>query len=329
MVESPQRSHAAEAAVLKAFFDSSGKKLFLKDLESLTGLDRKTVKRAIEGLRESGIVIDGRGGFTLGKVPDLITAPLFLCGLKSKVLGHNVYSYRSVGSTNETARRLAESGAPEGTIVIADRQTKGRGRLGRSWHSPAGLGLFFSLVLRPRIPFDRAPGLSLLAALSICRVTEKMGDLEPRIKWPNDCLLDGKKMAGILVEISAELDKIGYAIVGVGININHRKKDFPSSLRSKATSLAMKNGDRHDRAAFLRDFIHQFEKDYGNFCRYGLRFMGRALVERSSVLGRNITVRFGRKKITGTAVGFDENGALRMKTGEGVRLVSAGEVTLR
>ena len=318
-----------ESSVLKALLDSGRKKILFKDLEKLTGLDRKTLKKSIENLRESGIRIDGRGGFSINNYPDIITAPVILCGLKCKVLGRKVYSYKSIGSTNETAHRLAESGAPEGTIVIAEKQTKGRGRLGREWHSPSGLGLFFSLILRPTISIELLPGLSLVAALSVSRVIERTSNLRPKIKWPNDCLIDSQKVAGILMEISAELDRISYAVVGIGININHQKKNFPKSLRSRATSLALKTGATQNRADFLREFLYEFEKDYKNFVKYGLRFMGHALVERSSVLDKKITVRFGKKKITGVAVGLDENGALRLKTKDGVITVSAGEVTLR
>ncbi len=329
MTDPAIKSDMAESAVLKALLDSGEKKIFFTDLERITGLDRKTAKKSIENLRESGIVIDGRGGFSVTRIPETITSPLLLCDLKSRVLGRNVYSYKSIGSTNETARRLAESGAPEGTIVIAERQTKGRGRLGRKWHSPPGLGLFFSLILRPTISIDRLPGLSLVAALSICRVIERIDKLKPKIKWPNDCLINSKKIAGILMEISAELDRISYAVVGIGINMNHQKKDFPMGLRSRATSLGLNSGRKHSRVDFLREFLLEFEKDYYNFARYGLRFMGHALVERSSVLDQKITVRFGKRKITGTAIGLDENGALRLKTKDGVITLSAGEVTLR
>lgn len=321
--------NSAGAAVLEILMGSREKKVHLKELERMTGLDRKSVKRVIGDLRDSGIEIDDKRGYSVKSVPDIITAPILMTGLKSRNLGRSIYSYRSIGSTNETARRLAESGSPEGTVVIADRQTRGRGRLGRTWHSPSGVGLYFSLILRPTMPFNRFPGLSLVAALSICRVIENMGHLKPKIKWPNDCLIDKQKMAGILVEISAELDKISYAILGVGININHGKKDFPMNLRSRATSLALKSGQRQDRAEFLREFLREFEKNYLNFTRYGLRFIGRALVERSSVIGRKVSVKYGKKKISGTAVGLDENGALRIRTKDGVESISAGEVNFR
>ena len=136
-------------------------------------------------------------------------------------------------------------------------------------------------------------------------------------------------MAGILVEVSAELDRLSYAILGVGININHRKKDFPSELRSIATSIAIEGGRSIDRVGFLQKLIYEFEKSYNNFTRYGLRFIGPELVERSTVIDRDITLRIGKKKISGRAVGLDQNGALRMLTEDGVRIISAGEVTLR
>ena len=309
--------------------DSHGKRATISEIYNSTGLSRKAIKEAIEELRRSGINIDSRKGYAIMSLPDSLPAPLFLSGLKSRIIGREVYSYKTIGSTNETARRMAESGAPEGTIILADKQTKGRGRLGRSWHSPGGLGLYFSLILRPRIPFDKVPALSLVAALSVCRVTDRLASLNSMIKWPNDCLIGSRKMAGILVEVSAELDRLSYAILGVGININHRKKDFPSELRSIATSIAIEAGRSIDRVGFLQKLIYEFEKSYNNFTRYGLRFIGPELVERSTVINRDITLRIGKKKISGRAVGLDQNGALRMLTEDGVRIISAGEVTLR
>lgn len=327
--QSSPQSNIVQAEVLKALMDSPGKRATIGEIYSSTGLSRSTIRETIRELRRSGIRIDSREGYAVMSLPDSIPAPLFLSGLKSRIIGREVYSYKTIGSTNETARRMAESGAPEGTMVLSDRQTKGRGRLGRSWHSPAGLGLYFSLILRPLIPFDKVPALSLVAALSICRVTDRLAGLKSGIKWPNDCLIGMKKMAGILVEVSAELDRLSYAILGIGININQRKKDFPKKLGSTATSIAIEADRSIDRIGFLQKLIYEFEKLYNNFVRYGLRFIGPELVERSTVINRHITIRAGKKKISGRVVGLDQNGALRMLTEKGVRIISAGEVTLR
>jgi BirA family biotin operon repressor/biotin-[acetyl-CoA-carboxylase] ligase len=327
--KSASQSANIQAEILKALLDSKGARMGPAELKKTTGFNRGTIGRAIDGLRESGISIVGSKEYAVESLPDSIPAAMLLCGLRSRFMGREVYSYETIGSTNETARRMAESGTPEGTIVLSERQTKGRGRLGRSWHSPAGKGLYFSLVLRPRIPIGKVPALSLVAALAVCRVGNQLPGLDVKMKWPNDCLIKGRKVAGILVEVSAELDRVAYSILGIGINVNHRKKDFPSSLRSRATSLAIETKRPVDRLKFLQDFLFEFEKSYNNFTTYGLRFIGRELVERSSVINRRITVRVGRKKITGLVVGLDENGALRLQAREGVRVISAGEVTLR
>jgi BirA family biotin operon repressor/biotin-[acetyl-CoA-carboxylase] ligase len=327
--QSSSQSNITQAEVLKVLMGTRGQKATLAEICKSTGLSKKDSKWAIKELRSSGIHIDSRKGYEITGFPDSIPAPLFLSKLKSRVIGREVYSYKTIGSTNETARRMAESGAPEGTIILSERQTKGRGRLGRSWHSPAGLGLYFSLILRPRIPFDKVPALSLVAALSVCRVTDRLAGLSSMIKWPNDCFIGTRKTAGILVEVSAELDRLCYAILGVGVNINQREKDFPSELKSIATSIAIEAGRTIDRVGFLQKLIYEFEKSYNNFTRYGLRFIGPELVERSTVINRDITVRVGKKKISGRAIGLDQNGALRMLTEDGVRTISAGEVTLR
>jgi BirA family biotin operon repressor/biotin-[acetyl-CoA-carboxylase] ligase len=262
-------------------------------------------------------------------LPDIILPAILVSGLRCRIMGSEIHSYKTIGSTNEVARRLAEAGAPEGSLVIAEKQSRGRGRLGRSWHSPGGSGLYFSLVLRPQVAFTRLPALSLVAALSICRALETLGDLKAEVKWPNDCLLSGRKVAGILVELSAELDRVSYAILGIGINVNNQRKDLPPSIRSRATSVAMEIGSSVSRVELIRRILNEFERAYCNFQRYGLRFIGPELVSRSAVIGKKIIVTVGRKRFIGQALGFDENGALRIKTRKNVQTVSAGEVSLR
>ncbi len=320
----------AFSLVLATLMESRGRFFAFEEVEHKTKLQREQIAAALKHFAESGIEVEETAqGCSLASLPDIMLPEILRAGLKSRIMGQEIHSFKTVASTNETAKRLAESGAPEGVLVVAERQTRGRGRLGRTWHSPAGLGLYFSLILRPSLPFAKVPALSLVAALSICRALEHSGEVEAMIKWPNDCLLGGKKAAGILVELSAELDRVSYAILGIGININHEARDFPSRLRSQATSLAIAKGQRADRAALLRFFLADFEKTYNNFHRYGLRFLGPELVSRSVVLGKKISINLGKKRITGTALGFDENGALRLRDKEGVKTIAAGEVSLR
>jgi BirA family biotin operon repressor/biotin-[acetyl-CoA-carboxylase] ligase len=214
-------------------------------------------------------------------------------------------------------------------VITAEKQTRGKGRLGRSWHSPSGKGLYFSIVLYPKIDVAKMPALSQVAALSVCKVIEKLTKTETLVKWPNDCLLNGKKVAGILLEASAELDKVAYVILGIGININIIKKELPSSLRSKATSLVIESDKEFDKIEILKLLLYELEKSYNSFCKYGLRFIGPELTKKSVVLGRKLDYKLGRKKITGTAIGLDENGALRVKVGRDVQTLSAGEISLR
>jgi BirA family transcriptional regulator, biotin operon repressor / biotin---[acetyl-CoA-carboxylase] ligase len=316
--------------ILSALIDCKGRFHSLEEFESRTSQTKNTLLSSFKHFHELGIKIENDSkGYALISIPDVILPDILLAGLKSRVMGKDIHSFKSIGSTNEVAKRLAESGAAEGTLVIAERQIRGRGRLGRTWHSPSGQGLYFSLVLRPRLNFEKMPALSMVAALSVCRAIENQTQLSVQIKWPNDCFLKGKKVAGILVEISAELDMVSYAILGIGINVNNQPRDFPSDLKSKAISLEMAGCQTVDRAALLRYFLTDFERSYHNFHRYGLRFLGPELVRRSVVLGKKITINFGNKKISGIATGFDQNGALRLKDREGVRIISAGEVSLR
>jgi BirA family biotin operon repressor/biotin-[acetyl-CoA-carboxylase] ligase len=302
----------------------------IEELVSKTGLERGIIKEALRHFMECRLDIgEDEKRYALRSLPDILLPAVILGGLRSRFMGCEVHCYKTTGSTNEVASRLAESGAPEGTLVVTEKQTRGRGRLGRHWHSPAGLGLYFSIVLRPRLEFSKVPALSLVAALSVCRVLEDLGTPVAQIKWPNDCLLGNKKVAGILVELSAELDRISHAILGIGINVNHDRDDFPVRLRSRATSILLQKGYKVNRPELLRGFLYEFEKSYLNFQRYGLRFLGPELSRRSVVLGKKISVTLGKKKISGEAVGFDENGALRLRIGDEVRIISGGEVTLR
>jgi BirA family transcriptional regulator, biotin operon repressor / biotin---[acetyl-CoA-carboxylase] ligase len=317
------------SVVLEVFSFNLGRYLNLDELERGSRLSRHELKDALKHLSEAGFDIqESSKGHALFSLPDSISPIMLYTGLKCRVMGSEIHGYKTVASTNETARRLAEAGAPEGTIVISEKQTRGRGRLGRTWHSVSGQGLYFSIILRPRVDFSRLPALPMIAGLSVCRAIECFG-LKPEIKWPNDCLLDGKKVAGILVELSAELDRVEYAVLGVGINVNQRASDFPSGLRSTATSIYGISGYKISRADLCRKFLHDFEKAYNTFQRYGFRLMAPEIIKRSAVIGKKVTLLIGRKKLSGIALGFDVDGALRLKDKDGVKVFSAGEISLR
>jgi BirA family biotin operon repressor/biotin-[acetyl-CoA-carboxylase] ligase len=314
---------------LKTLLDKTVDGVSVTDLAGLLEVSKKNVKFEIGQLREAGFVITGIKKIILKDLPDNIQPPLLKIGLRTKKFGREIYSFKSIGSTNETAKRLAGSNSAEGTVVVAEKQTRGKGRLGRSWHSPASKGLYFSVILYPNIPLIKIPALSLAAGLAVCKVLEKNTGAESLAKWPNDCLINGKKAAGILLETSAEIDNVSYVILGIGVNVNTPKKDFPIRFRSKATSMMIESNKEYSRIEILRQLLFELEKTYNSFCKYGLRFIGPELVKKSAVLNRKLEFKSGGKKLTGTAIGFDENGALRVKVGKSVKILSAGEVTLR
>jgi len=299
-----------------------------KDISLKLGVHPYTVYQGVRELRRWGFKIQSeRGrGYRLVESPNLILPAEIKKNLKTKIFGKKVYSYRKVGSTNVLGFRLAETKAEEGTLILADEQTKGKGRMGRSWYSPPGLGLWMSLILGPDIPPFKAPGLSICAGLALAQAILEITGIEAKIRWPNDCLIDGKKVGGILLELSAELDRINFVIVGIGVNVNHSAKDFPKSLAQTATSMKIKLGKDISRLALLTSFLERFERIYLSFKKKGLSPQREMIRSFSSLFGKKVTVKCGKEKIEGMAKNIDENGSLVIKTKKGEKVVTAGEV---
>jgi BirA family biotin operon repressor/biotin-[acetyl-CoA-carboxylase] ligase len=248
--------------------------------------------------------------------------------LKTKVIGRKIYSYKSIQSTNIAANQLAVSGASEGTLVVAEHQTKGRGRLGRSWHSPVNVGLYCSIVLRPKIHPTLAPGISLIAAVAVADTIAACGNLDVKIKWPNDVLISGRKTAGILTDLSAELDRVNFVVVGIGINVNQKKADFPEELKKSATSIRMALKKEIRRVELLQRLLRNFEKEYMIFKKSGLDKSRKKILKYSSLLNIEVDLRIGRKAIRGRVIDIDRLGRLVMETPDGVNCFNAGEVTM-
>ena len=241
-----------------------------------------------------------------------------------------VHWHAEVDSTQRVARELARAGAPEGTTVIAERQSAGRGRLGRQWHSPAGVSLYCSIVLRPPLAPSAVPQLALVAGAAVAAAVAEETGLSPGIKWPNDVLLGGRKVAGILVEMDAEVERVHHVIAGIGVNLNAPETAFPPALRAKAGSLRLATGRRVDRAAFTGRLLAALEARYGRFVARGFSSV-RAEWEAYSVLtGAEVRVASPEGELAGRVLGLDDDGALRLRRpGGGVVRVVAGEVTLR
>lgn len=320
----------AASQVLAYLKTHNGRFASVKEIKESLNITRQKALDSITYLREAGYLIETKSddGFRLISSPDTILPVEINAGLSCRKFGCRVFSYNSVGSTNHTAHDFAKAGMPEGTIVIADTQTKGRGRLGRHWYSQAGKGLYFSLILRPKLMPSQTPGLSLIAGLAVIRAIYAITGHKMLMKWPNDILSHDKKLAGILIELEAELDRVDYVIVGIGVNVNHLKKDFPRQLNRIATSLKIETGINLTRSVLLKQILIHFEKIYDNFCYHGLKYLAKELLECSAVYKKKVSLSLGKRKIAGIAVGFDDNGGLIIKGKNGLQAYSAGEVTM-
>lgn len=265
---------------------------------------------------------------TFVAAPDLLTELEIGHFLKTKQIGRPLHCFRLVKSTNDLAIQLAESGAPEGTTVTAEEQSAGRGRLGRAWHSPANAGIYLSLILRPKIKPAQAPGLSVLTALALAETLERLIPGEVRIKWPNDVLISGRKVAGILTELAADRNRVQHVVVGVGINANHRATDFPDSLRETATSLRRELKRSVSRPELLAEFLGQLEKEYRRFQTNLLKAARKRLRRYSVLLGHTVQLQSGSERIEGLAVDIDADGALVLEVDGARRAIAAGEVTV-
>jgi BirA family biotin operon repressor/biotin-[acetyl-CoA-carboxylase] ligase len=250
---------------------------------------------------------------------------------KEKLIGREVLFFSEIDSTNREAHDRAEKGAREGTVVIADSQSRGKGRRGRSWESPSGSNLYLSIILRPLIPPPAAPQITLLAGIAAARALSGVSGLECRIKWPNDILLRGRKLAGILAEMEGKDSKVRFIILGVGVNVNWRREDFPDDLRQTATSLRAETGKEISRAAVAAGLLHELEEEYVSFLREGFSARIREEWSRLSwVLGKPVTLSLPEATISGRALGLDPEGALLVLDGEGkTHRFIAGEVSLR
>jgi BirA family biotin operon repressor/biotin-[acetyl-CoA-carboxylase] ligase len=320
----------AEEEVLTLLRKNRRAYLSTREISEKLDVHPYVVYQAIKELRRWHFEISSEKGkgYRLERSPDLLLPGEIKRNLKTKILGKEVLSYRTLGSTNQLAFRLAEGGVGEGTLIVSDEQTKGRGRMGRSWHSPPGVGLWMSLILRPDLPPFKAPGLSICAGLALAQAIKTLSGMDAKIKWPNDCLVNGLKVGGILLELSAELDRIDFVIAGIGVNVNHQPADFPKKLSSSATSVRIEYGEKIPRMKLLCLFLEKLEAIYLDFKKNGLAPQRRLIKRYSSLLGKKVSVKLGKERIEGMAEDIDDNGSLVIRAGEETKVIRAGEVSV-
>ncbi len=325
----PPERPESEELVLSFLAEAADEFVSGEAISDKLGLTRAAVWKHVEALRGQGYRIDAipARGYRLAGIPDRLTALELRPLLNTHDLGRVVHWFEELGSTNDRAKELADEGAEHGEVVVAEAQTAGRGRRGRSWASPARKNLYFSVVLRPDLPPSRAPELTLVASLAICDALRQAG-VEAGIKWPNDLLAGGKKIAGILTELAADPDRVDWVVLGVGVNVNARREDFPEDVRPDATSVLLERGQAAPRGLFAAACFTALESWLDRHAEEGFAAIRDAWRERSVTLGREVAVKVHGRELAGVAEDLDETGALLVRTPAGVERILSGDVTL-
>jgi len=302
------------------------------ELSRQLDMTRAGVWAHIEELRALGYDIEASPhlGYRLLGSPDLLHADDLSARLgKVRVIGREIHVFQETTSTNDVAARLARGGALEGAVVFAESQTKGRGRMGRAWISPAGKGLWFTVLLRPNCPPQGTTQLTVAAATALARAVTLQTGIVPEIKWPNDILIRGRKIAGILTEMRAELDCVQEVLLGIGMDVNLEPGDFANDLRRTATSLKIETGQKVNRSELAVAVLRELDRDYQVVAEGHFERLAEQWEERCSTLGCQVSIRYGDRVIRGRAESLDHDGALLVRGLHGhLERIVGGDVTL-
>ena len=320
---------SARETILQLFRETPDGYLSGGRISEVLGVSRTAVWKQITALRSLGYQIEAvpSRGYRLLLCPDVLLAEEIRAGLDTRIIGGDIRLLEVTDSTNSQAGRLADAGVPEGLVVIADRQTAGKGRLGRSWISPPAVNLYLSVLLRPPVLPVEAPQLTFLSAVAVVRTMIEVSGLEPTVKWPNDILLNGRKIAGLLNEMNSETDRVNYVVLGIGVNLNMTADQFPSRLRYPATSLGIELGRQVSRVEFARCLLKQIDVLYDEYLRTGARPVMAAWERHCDLTGKPVVVDCQSFLVKGVMAGLDDDGALLVKTPQGTfERVLAGDV---
>jgi len=305
-------------------------------------ISRAAIWSRIEELRQAGYEIEAgpHFGYRLVNSPDALHADDLLAHLADGpagqgtsvppgIIGRDIRVFKETTSTNDVVEKLARDGVKEGVVVFAESQTRGRGRLGRKWISPAHQGLWFSILLRPVLRPQEMTQLTVASATALRRAIIAETGLRPEIKWPNDLLINGKKVAGILTELSAESDRVKHIILGIGVDVNVDVDELPPEVRPLATSLKIEAGAEISRVELAAQIIRELDRDYARICAGKFAEVADEWEAGCATIGRNVTVQMGDRKICGRAESLDDDGALLVRTEHGhLERVIGGDVTL-
>lgn len=314
--------------ILTVLIASQSQYLSGEELSRQAGVSRTAIWKHMEELRQEGYEIEARPrhGYRLVYRPDRVAPEEIAPHLNSNKFGKQIRYQYQTESTQLIAHQWAREGAEEGSLVLTEEQTGGKGRLGRNWYSPSHSGIWMSLILRPTIALQNASQLTILASVGVKRGIERVTGLSISIKWPNDILINGKKVCGILTEIRGEQDCIHYAVLGVGVNVNIASSQWPNEICSIATSLSIEYGEKIHRATLIAAILEELEACYQLYSRYGFDIIRREWEESAYMFGETIIAHTPQGNVTGVLEGLDEIGALRLRTDEGIKKIYSAEV---
>jgi BirA family biotin operon repressor/biotin-[acetyl-CoA-carboxylase] ligase len=323
---------SVDSQILKAFRDVGDGSVSGADLSTRLGISRAAVWSRINDLRSLGYEIEASPhlGYRLTKTPDILHADELSAGLgRTRSIGRDVRVFNETTSTNDVVEKLARDGVKEGVVVFAESQTRGRGRLGRKWVSPARKGLWMSILLRPKIKPLETTRITVASAIAVRRAIQQVTTLKAQVKWPNDILINGKKVAGILTELAAEPDCVKYLVLGIGVDVNLNASDFPADLRKTATSLKAELGRAVSRTTLAVEILRQLDEDYHRAISGQFGKVADEWEEYCSTIGQRITIRTGQREIEGRAESLAEDGALLLRTDHGhLERIVGGDVSI-
>jgi len=288
-------------------------------------ITQDSISKKIKSLQKLGYKIEyvKNKGYRLISNPDMLIPEEIATGLNTDIIGKDVFYFKSISSTNIYAKQLADKGIKEGVVVVADIQTHGRGRKNRAWLSPFG-GLWFSVILRPKILPEKGMFVTMVASIAIVQAVKEITGLIPVIKWPNDILINGKKICGILTEIDFKKNIINYVIVGIGINVNNEIND---EIKEIASSLSIEVGSEISRTKLLKIIIEYFNKNYNNIINSDFDTIKKLWSSYAKIIGKVVKIKDNEKTISGIISDIDENGYLILKTNDNIHKIFNGEIS--
>ncbi|MBY0222724.1 biotin--[acetyl-CoA-carboxylase] ligase [Sporosarcina aquimarina] len=318
--------------LLKRLFAAQGKPVSGQDIADEFGLSRTAIWKYIKELEEEGYEIGSlrKKGYYLIEIPDIVNQANIHEHLETKTYGQTIHYFKTCPTTQKIAHEEAQNGVEDGTLIISEEQTAGKGRLARPWTSNAGRGIWMSLIIRPNLAPQQAPQLTLVAAVAIVRAIEDITDIHPVIKWPNDILINNKKVTGILTELQADPDRIKAVILGMGINVNQDLTDFPEELQTIATSLKIEKGEEVDRAKLVAKILEYLEQYTSLYVEKGFAPIKLLWESYASITGKRVRANMVNETVEGVALGISAEGMLELQLADGsVRGIYSADIEVK